>query len=681
MTRDGLPKYAFLKFGSLALRCLAALSVVLGVVVSTSHPTSAADYRLEVVGGTFTTKVGDRLIFTVSNPSNAAVAASLIDPAATAVVQMSNPLLARSDIAPLVAGGAFNAEAESAIGGPIFRTITENNSNVFQVAIPTSSVARRDGSLRITRDGLRAIRLTLSAPTGVVSELTTFINVVSGRVSGQLPVTFIASLDGAPALQPDGSIVIGAAEREQLRNLRDLLYRKPPGVPVAVRIRPELLNGLSRSTDPDDQVLLGELTSRFPDNDVLVGTYRPTDVSSYATAGLKSAFEAQLLRAETVLDAVNGPSLTSRAVWYSTEALDVGAVNLLRDFGVTNVVMGGQAVNSFGSDINTSRPYAMRTSTSGVVLNLADVRYSRLIDEPIGTAYESATAIAAEIVAQRNEISSSAVGSAALGVRQIVLTSASGTPKEPLVAAVLLRHLRNTPQVQLRRVADLAPTLEGLASIAPPSVTILDIVSIQTRTSDAIGQVESVRDVVAQNDGLADRWIELIDVANDTTLTDTQRDAYLDVVLRQTEAVRNAVTLPTSSFTVGSRDSEIRLTLTNASDFTVSLQLRVTSPTGKITFAAATFPVVIAPLAQEEVLLRANARANGLIPIELVLTTPGGTVLDVASVRVRVNAIAGLGRGISAIFVVLLIVWWVVHTRRQYKKKDAEKHPALRSQP
>ncbi|MFM8907105.1 MAG: hypothetical protein ACKOIZ_05740, partial [Actinomycetota bacterium] len=61
------------------------------------------------------------------------------------------------------------------------------------------------------------------------------------------------------------------------------------------------------------------------------------------------------------------------------------------------------------------------------------------------------------------------------------------------------------------------------------------------------------------------------------------------------------------------------------------------------------------------------------------LMSPSGAVLDVAEVRVRVNAIAGLGRGVSAVFLVLLVAWWGIHTRRQIKQKKAKEHPTLRS--
>ena len=144
--------------------------------------------------------------------------------------------------------------------------------------------------------------------------------------------------------------------------------------------------------------------------------------------------------------------------------------------------------------------------------------------------------------------------------------------------------------------------------------------------------------------------------------------------------MRNAVKLPTTSFTFGGRDSELRLALINSTPFELSLRLQIASPTGKMTFVPAEFDIVIAPNGQQEVTVNASARANGLIPIEMLLKSPSGTILDVAQVRVRVNAIAGLGRGVSAVFLVLLSAWWLIHTRRHHKQQNAKKHPALRSQ-
>jgi len=653
---------------------------VVGSLAANVAPSLAVDYRLELVTGSFTTRIGERVILTVATPRVEAIADALVDPAATALVAVSTPLRSRDAVTAIMADGDYEPESTVTFSGPVFRPAVVSDQPVLQLSLPTS-VVQRDDALRLTREGLRALRVTVTSPTGLIAQSTTFLNVVGTRSYAPLDVVFVADVDGAPALQPDGSIQLGDVERERMRDLRDLIYRKPPAARIGVRLRPDLYDGLSRSSADGDQQLREDLAGKLPGSDVLVATFRPTSVPSYAAASLKAQFEAQLLRGESVIDTLNGPTLASRTVWLTNEALDGASVDLLRGLGVTNVVVVGRAVAAYGADIDASRPYALRSVSNGVVMSLADPRYARLLDQPTGTAHESAVAIAAEIVAQRDSIAASPVGAAALAARQVVLSSLSGVPAEPLIATTLLRLLRNAPQVSLRSVTELPPSLEGLARIEPPTVPLLDVLSIQGRTNAALGGVETVREVLATNGDIVDDWVEIIDVANDTSLTEQRRNEYLETVVAQVESVRKAVVLPSSSFTFGSRESSLRIGLSNTSRFELSVRLQLSSPTGKMAFRPASIDVVLPAKGQREVVVEASARSNGLIPVELVLTSNSGVVFDVAEVRIRVNAIAGLGRGVSAVFVVLLGVWWAIHARRRMKKKKTTEHPALRSNP
>jgi hypothetical protein len=231
----------------------------------------------------------------------------------------------------------------------------------------------------------------------------------------------------------------------------------------------------------------------------------------------------------------------------------------------------------------------------------------------------------------------------------------------------------------LRQLDELAPSLEGLARIQPPTVPVIDVLSVQSRTNAAISAVEALREVLATNDDVVDTWIEVIDVANDTALSEQRRNEYLQTIVDQVESVRSGVVLPNSSFTFGSRDSSLRIGLSNTSGFELSVRLQFSSPTGKLSFTPGFVDVVLPANGQREVVVDASARSNGLIPVELVLMSKSGTVLDVSELRVRVNAIAGLGRGVSVVFLVLLGAWWFIHARRSSRKKKAKEHPALRS--
>jgi hypothetical protein len=659
----------------LARTALVCCATIVAVVVAPAR-SYAVDYRLEIVAGSFTMQAGERMILTVATPDVAEVETMLTDPATTAVIGVGEPIVARERVGSIVAGGEVAAESELRLKGPVFRRIVLNDQPAYQLNVPTSQAANV-GALRIAQEGIRALRITLTGRSGLQARTTTFLNVVSERNYAPFSVYLVAEVGGAPTLQPDGSTVVGATELERLRALRDLLFRKPPGVPIGVRVQPALIDGLARSGADADRELLGDIVRKLRDNDTLVGTFRPTDTSSYASAGLFPQFEAQLMRGETVIDSVNGSTRTSRSPWLAEMPLNAAAVGALSDLGVTNVIAFGAAVDVLPPELDPSRPYALRADGKGLVLALADPRYATLLERPTGTAYQSAIAIAAEILAQREELVRSPVGAVALVSRRVVLVAAS---PDPLVTSVVLRLLRRSPQVALRRTSELAPTLDGLAPVDPPEVPLVDVADITRRTGDAIVAVESVRDLLATNDGLVDQWKEIVDVANDTTLSEAERARYLSTIGGNVEAARRAVRLPTSSFTFGSRESNLRISLGNTSAYAVSVRLRLTSPTGKVVFVPPNTDVVIPAGGQREVVVTAQARSNGLIPVTMVLTSPSGTVLDEAEVRIRVNALASLGRGVSALFLVVLGAWWVIHARRNIRRKAAEELPPLRSQ-
>lgn len=652
-------------------------ATIVAVVVAPAR-TYALDYRLEIVAGSFTMQAGERMILTVATPDVAEVETMLTDPATTAVIGVGEPIVTREGVGNIVAGGDVAAESQLRLTGPVFRRIVLNDQPAYQLNVPTSRITNV-GALRIAQEGVRALRITVTGRGGLQAQTTTFLNVVSDRDYAPFSVYFIADVGGAPTLQPDGSTVVGATELERLRALRDLLFRKPPGVPIGVRVQPALIDGLARIGDDADRALLGDIARKLRDNDTLIGTFRPTDTSSYASAGLVPQFEAQVMRGETVVDSVNGSARTSRSPWLTETPLNAAAVGALSDLGITNVIAFGAAVDVLAAELDPSRPYALRADGKGLVLSIADPRYSTLLERPTGTAYQSAIAITAEILAQREELVRSPVGAVALVSRRLVLVAASGATPDPLVSSVVLRLLRRSPQVALRRTSELAPTLDGLAPVDPPEVPLVDVADITRRTGDAIVAVESVRDLLSTNDGLVDQWTEIVDVANDTTLSEAERARYLSTIGGNVEAARRAVRLPTSSFTFGSRESNLRISLSNTSAYAVSVQLRLTSPTGKVVFVPPNTDVVIPAGGQREIVVTAQARSNGLIPVTMVLTSPSGTVLDEAEVRIRVNALASLGRGVSALFLVVLGAWWVIHARRNIRRKAAEERPPLRS--
>ena len=70
---------------SVGARAAVLVAVVVAALTATAVPSYAVDYRLEILTGSFTSRIGERVILTVAKPKVEGIADLLTDPAATAV--------------------------------------------------------------------------------------------------------------------------------------------------------------------------------------------------------------------------------------------------------------------------------------------------------------------------------------------------------------------------------------------------------------------------------------------------------------------------------------------------------------------------------------------------------------------------------------------------------------------
>lgn len=659
-------------------RVLAGLVTV--VMVITSLPGSAASAstpaRLEVIGGTFHVRAGVTASLRIGASADPAFLAAVQQPATRIIVTASVPLVRRRDVSVVVRGAT--PEIDSTLELPIRSLNLEERDGVtaWRLNVPTSA-SRDDGRLALRTDGVRLLTVDVTTRDGVVARARTFLNVVGFRSSyTRLPVSMLASVTSGPTLQPDGTVVVNDGVRTELEKLRDLLFVVDDRFPVSVRITPELLDGLARTTDDVDSRLWRDLRELLQGSDILTNTYRSFEPTAAAAAKLDAQFIDQLQRGETVVAGQTGSSVVRRGMWVTDSVFDSRGARLLRKSGVNAVTVFGAGAESLGDLDNYVRPYRVSFDGTGLAVYSAEPRYAELLDTPIGGAFETAIAIVAELHAQRQEIAA-AGGDTAVGTRQVILTGRSGLPTEPLVAGFVLNQLGRSPQVDVRGLSLAASALDGLTSITLPDVTPVDLTSVQAEINVLLTSIDEVSSMLAGDESMLESWLGRVDTANDTSLDANQRNAYLAAVNSEIGAIRNALRLPRASFTLGSRESDVRVALAN--DTAYDLSVRISFASSRMTFNRSTFDVTIPARGTSEVLVAVTARANGLLPIDMTLSTPTGSLIDSQRITVRVNALAGLGRGVSAAFLALLAVWWLVHLRRTRRKKMSRHHPALRS--
>ncbi len=652
-----------------------ALLATLVPVAPTSASTPA---RLEVIGGAFHVRAGVTASLRIGASADPAFLAAVGQASTRIVVSASVPLVRRRDVTAVVRGAT--PDVESTLELPVRALSLEERDGItaWRLNVATSA-SRDDARLALRSDGVRLLTVDITTRDGIVARARTFLNVVGFRSSyPRLPVSMLASVTSPTTLQPDGSFVISGDVRTRLQKLRDLLFIVDDRFPVSVHVTPELLEGLSRATDDVDSRLWLDLRDLLQGSDILTNTYRNFDPTAAAAANLDAQFIDQLQRGETVVAGQSGSSVVRRGMWVTDSPVDIRGARLLRKSGVNAVTVFGAATTAFGELDNYVRPYRISFDGTGLAVYSPEPRYAELLDAPIGGAFETAIALVAELHAHRQEIAI-AGGDSAVTTRQVVLTGLGGLPNEPLVAGFVLNQLGRSPLVEVRGLSFAASALDGLTSIRLPDVTPVDLAAVQTDVNDTLASIDEVRSMLATDQPMIESWLTRVDVVNDTSLEPERRNDYLNVVNSEIGAIRNALRLPRASFTLGSRESDLRVALAN--DTAYDLSVRISFASSRMTFDRATFDVTIPARATSEVLVTVTARANGLLPVDMTLATPSGLIIDSQRITVRVNALAGLGRGVSAVFLALLALWWIVHLRRTRRKRMSRHHPALRSTP
>jgi hypothetical protein len=162
------------------------------------------------------------------------------------------------------------------------------------------------------------------------------------------------------------------------------------------------------------------------------------------------------------------------------------------------------------------------------------------------------------------------------------------------------------------------------------------------------------------------------------TLTNDEFEAYQRGLRTQLRSLRNSVSIPDAlTFTLGGRESDLRMQLRNEADQQLSVLVAVES--AKLQFPQGPQLVAVPPRTSIDVIIPVIARANGTFPLEVVLSTPDGATNVGRRIQMtaRVSALAGLGQVVTGTAILILLSWWVSHWRAKRRDDSVKNHPAV----
>jgi hypothetical protein len=525
--------------------------------------------------------------------------------------------------------------------------------------------------------GIYPVRIESLINKVVRANVTSFVNRVdlSTRLE-PMPLNMLVTLDSTNTLQLDGSHIVDDLTREKIAQLVSLLELDGPL--VSTQVSPHVIDSLNKSKDPADQELLLRLTDAISKTNLVATTYLAFDPSGARQTQHDNEFNALVDLGKSSLSSRFTSNVAVSDVWIARTPLDQFGVDLLAESGYRSIVMLPKAGAALGNFDNAARPYRLVSGDKTMSLYVVDPTYVAQLGEGKNNSFITASAIAAQLLAQRSKIESDG-GTPSLN--RTVLTPQDGALlNSNLIHEILLILKRVPQQISIQTMGNLP---EPRQDAYKPNLRVKDISQFKTRMNEIDllrADLNKLNSTLDQNSVTWAIWNERLMVMSSDTLTTTQREEFATQTRNELKSLRTAVTLKEgTTFTFGSRKSQLRLDLKNSSNEDLTIQVKVESPKLKLDKSVAV--IEVPANSANELVINVVALSNGLFPVDVRIFTADGTSQLGRKIEIsaRVNAIAGLGQVVSGVALLLLITWWAAHFRRKYRTQVSDEHPVLRS--
>jgi hypothetical protein len=547
--------------------------------------------------------------------------------------------------------------------------------------------------LPVAADGSRRLSLSLDPTTGGIPLSTSGaypVEVIAQDASGvtlatlithllvrpaaddespPLAVAVVAEIGAPPALQPDGTIELGANEVDRAAGLAAALAATPD-VPATLSVTPETLDALAAGTDPTHAAVLDQLRAAATDRAVLARPYVDVSPDVLDDAGLGGELDQQLEHGRVVLAEALGvePSVTT---WIAGPGLDDAGVRALERAGVQHLVVAPDQLEPLRSGVlslSLAQPFLIAGEPDPTLDAMA-------LDSAILERLDTTSSVGLEVSRLLAEL-------AMLWFEQPGIARGAVVPLDGSVRGEVLQGLLTG--LDAGGIFEAVGVDDLFASASPlrqPGGGRVDRALVPSGDSGRISggfaaDLEATRSLLASFVGLvgndsprADPVAAQLLLATATGLSGAEREAHVASARAAIDAVVTAISAPThGTVTLTARDGTVPLTLRNDSGVPVNVVVRLRSP--KLEFPAGdTIPRTLTE-ANTRLDIEVRARASGAFPLDVVVTSPDGALtLATIDYSVRSTAVSGVGVVLSAGAALFLLTWWTRHWRRTRRSR------------
>lgn len=653
MRRLLAPVVRTLVLGAVAMVGVAPVHAAVVPAVDAAVPT------LQVVSQPFTVLTDVNAKFELAVPANV-----VINDADHLVLRLHRRVASRDSLISIA-----NRDTTSAVidvySLPLY-SIQRNTAGHLLPVIPFTTKAKEATALNLPFEGIYPVSISV-VRNGITTPLVSVLTYLNRRdvtqPQPQIHAGVVATLvtsPGVPALMVDGSVTVTDAIRQKVRDFVALL--QSTSAPLTLMVEPQIVDALNMSSVAGDHVLLNELHTLLRTRTIVTSTYAVTDAAALVGAGLTDLFASQLRLGEATLNRLLPGVTIQRTTWLTGSALDARTIAALRELGITAFVLDSATSATPGTPRGVlARPSGRDNSAvSLVTLDSASVssvsNNNPVVDGVLDSSY---------MITERDDLIANGVDPA-----RINLIAGKVDPAytaDPIELQTIATSLESTPGITMTDygaplTVDASTTANSFADSLPSTMAErAPALLLAQRELNAVGSM------LAEDDPRGDTWSHLLGIGlGSATPAPT---TYVSSLRKDLRKVREAITVATpSSIALSSKSGTIRIQLRNTSTSALSVRVRLTSP--KLQIAKQPGVVTLLAGGTTDVVVPAESRTNGRVPVVVWVFTPSGGVQigTPHTITARVTVFAGFGQLVSFTLLLVLLAWWWSHWRRSRRE-------------
>ncbi|KAA0235152.1 MAG: hypothetical protein JJLCMIEE_01413 [Acidimicrobiales bacterium] len=554
--------------------------------------------------------------------------------------------------------GLSGEDAGPALHNPVTRPALQLLEGPAELVlrIPVSSTGDA-GRTYIPNAGVHPVVIEVTAGDELIDEQVVHLVRLPEDVTDPLRIAFLFSVGAPVALQPDGSVRLDAASREQIAAVVDLLGQAS-GTELSVRVTPETVTALTATADPGDADLLEDLAAVTSAREVLQQPYTELDIGAWSEPALSEELELRFQAGDAALVDLLG-AVATRSTWQPDSTLTTGSTSVLEGYGVTNFVIRDDFVSP-DDDAETGEPFLLAadgTTPVGLATDqLLQAQLSTGVAEPIASAYRFLAHLAVIYFEDPDAARGLVIAPESIDNLVFYQTILDGLESGTIVSSATTGELFEEVPVG---DTDQAPIIRQLTG--SESEPLGDYPSELSR---ARGMLVGYSSMVADTTSRADFLAELLLVSGARTLTASERQRYLDTVTSTIEGDLSQIRAPRQrTITLAAREAVLPLSLENRLEFPVEVSLEMDSD--QLEFPDGDVMTVLLQPGDNRLSLKVTTRTSGEFPLVIEVTSPDGSLpVTLIDLDIRSTAVSGVGLVISIGALLFLLGWWATNFRR-----------------